>query len=337
MNPKKALWLVWLALFSILSFVTASTKKSRHNEMKKLAASAPNGLIQMSDTQAEELVFSSNDYNVFALFTASNPKYGCDQCIPALKTFKSMAEPMTKAKNSDKIFFVRFEPENAMPLFRKFQIPDPPKGYFFASEANAKNINNKPYIQINLFRPTSEITTELTKLSGIKVYSSIYFDAPSKNELLKRPFLPFSSEFLSVGMAVAISFSMLRQENMSVFKFFYGIVSAVTIVVFLVLSSGFVWTRIKRASTAPPSDTLASNFSSGLQDQYSNEPILVSSCYGITASSFIFLTKKAPTIKNPIARSIAILLALISVFVGTSYLYMFFKIKSPTYPYTLLF
>ncbi|PVU92708.1 hypothetical protein BB561_003664 [Smittium simulii] len=306
--------------------VRAADDTKQFEEMKSLAAKAPKGLINLTGSEFENLISKSTSFNSVVLFTASNPKYGCASCPDAVKKMEAMSEHNKRFGNSDKIYFIKLEPENAIDIFKAFKMLSPPKVLFFPATDNVNGDTPKRIAQIDIGPnvKASEIAAKLKKLTGIKVHALEPVDH-----------LKMTAYFLLACVVYTI-YTMIRQNKLTIFKFLYGLSSALLLAAVLMMTSGFLWNKLKNPGQGAGGSSIASHFSNNLQNQYSKEPIFVSSCYGIAASSFIFLIKRAPAIDNKFIRSIVTILCLATVVLASSYLFMFFKIKSPSYPYKLL-
>ncbi|KYQ90638.1 dolichyl-diphosphooligosaccharide-protein glycotransferase [Tieghemostelium lacteum] len=165
--------LVLLVVLSSIGIINAQTGGGLASEFEKLAK-LNNGLTNLNTQLAKKyLNAASRPYDIFALFTSSDPKHGCQVCGTAKNQMEIFRDNYLEYLNSPAfqskpLFLVIVEVSSGMEVFQQLNMQTIPHLIFFPSGSQPISIKDKldmfdPHIISNFIKQRTGIHIEIKK------------------------------------------------------------------------------------------------------------------------------------------------------------------------------
>ncbi|KAG8217540.1 hypothetical protein J3R82DRAFT_5689 [Butyriboletus roseoflavus] len=310
----------WSLLALLLIPLCLAANNSPHDELVQLAA-ARNGVIRLDERVFDLLTSPKRTWSASIQFTALNPQRRCAPCKEFDPSFNAVAKAWSAAPqvHRDNHFFATAEFDESINVFQKLQLNSAPVVHVYpATEGpNAKNAANPfKYDFSNGFE-----AGPLAEQLSIHTPIPIPYKAPIDWSKL--------GTVISLIPIVTLIFRFIRPVIHN-----RWIWAAGTVLVSLVMTSGFMFTRIRGV---PYAGQDGSWIAGGNQNQFGQEVQVVSMIYGILAASFLMLTIVTPYQKSPARQRTQVYLWTFVNFLVFSILISLFRIKNRGYPFKLLF
>ncbi|KAF8559596.1 hypothetical protein OG21DRAFT_1502836 [Imleria badia] len=297
-----------------------AAKGSPHDELVQLAA-AGNGVIRLDEHAFDLLTSPQRTWSASIQFTALNPQRRCAPCKEFDPSFKAVAKAWSTVPqvHRNTHFFATAEFDESVKVFQKLQLNSAPVVHVYpATEGpNAKNAANPFKYDFSSGFEAGPLAEQLSIHTPIP----IPYKAPIDWSKL--------ATFLSLIPIVTLIFRFIRPVIYNRWVWAAG-----TILVSLVMTSGFMFTRIRGV---PYAGHDGSWIAGGYQNQFGQEVQVVSMIYGILAASFLMLTIVTPYQKSPARQRTQVYLWTFVNFLVFSILVSLFRIKNRGYPFKLLF
>ncbi|KAF9246503.1 hypothetical protein BU15DRAFT_40366 [Melanogaster broomeanus] len=311
-------WPLLALLYVPLCF---AAKKSPREELVELAA-AGNGVIRINDHVYDLLTSPKRTWSTSIQFTALNPQRRCAPCKEFDPSFNTVAKAWATAapEYRDHHFFATAEFDESVGTFQKLQISSAPVVHVYpATEGpNAKTVANAPfkYDFSNGFE-----AGPLAEQLSIHTPIPIPYKAPIDWSRV--------GTLVSLIPIVTLIFRFIRPVIYNRWVWAAG-----TIIVSLVMTAGFMFTRIRGV---PYVGQDGSWIAGGYQNQFGQEVQVIAMLYGILAGSFLMLTIVTPYQKSPARQRTQVYLWTAVNFIAFSILVSLFRIKNRGYPFKLMF
>ncbi|KAH7926327.1 hypothetical protein BV22DRAFT_1118985 [Leucogyrophana mollusca] len=313
------LWPIFALLYLPLCF---AAKKSPHEQLVDLAA-AGNGLIKLDATSFNLLASSDRNWSAAVEFTAMDPKRRCAPCREFHPSYVAVAEAWTKVPKAerDSHFFATVDFDDAYTVFQNLGLSSAPVVYVYPATEGPR-------------LPASG------KTAAFKYDFSHGFEAgPLADQLsVHTPVpIPYTApiDWARWGtMASLVPIITLIGRFISPALKNRWVWATGTILVSLVMTSGYMFTRIRGVPyTGPDGGWIAA----GYQNQYGQEVQVVAMIYGLLAGSFLMLTVVTPHQLSPTRQRTQVYLWTAVNLIVFSILVSLFRVKNRGYPFKLFF
>ncbi|KAF8654131.1 hypothetical protein AX16_003662 [Volvariella volvacea WC 439] len=307
-------------LLSLLFLPLLALAASPKEKFVELAA-AGNGVIKLDSKLYDTLTGSKRDWSTAVVFTALDPKRRCIPCKEFNPSWQSVAKAWSKVAPAERNehFFATIDFDDAPNVFQKMGLTAAPVVYIFPPTEGSRV-------------PASGRT------SPLKYDFSTGFEAgPLAEHLSNHTPVPipyrdpinwgrvFTTGFLGLSLLLVLRYSRPLLQNKWIW-------AAGSIITSLVMTSGFMFTRIRgSAYTGPDGGWIAAGF----QNQFGQEVQVVSFIYGILGFSFLMLILAVPHQTSPSKQRVQIYIWSAVTIVIYSMLVSLFRVKNRAYPFKL--
>ncbi|KAK7014849.1 hypothetical protein R3P38DRAFT_2997956 [Favolaschia claudopus] len=314
--------MLWLPLFAFLSLSLVARAASQDEARQKLVAlaAAGNGVIKLDSDSFDLLTAPNRDWSAAIHFTALDPRRRCAPCKEFNPSWVEVARAWTKAPavHRNNHFFATIDFDDGGLVFQKL------------------GLSSAPVVHVY---PAAEGPRAKSRTDPSKYDFSHGFDAEPLAEHLSihTPVrIPYSKPFdwgrwttIAAGvLAFAVTLRFISPILMSRWTW-----AIVTIAVSLVMTSGYMFTRI-RGSPFMGHD--GNWIAGGFQNQYGQEVQVIAVVYGVLGLAFVMLTMVIPYQTTAQRQRFQIYLWSAIVMSVYSILIVLFKVKNRGYPFRLL-
>ncbi|KAF8136375.1 hypothetical protein EV363DRAFT_1395488 [Boletus edulis] len=309
-----------LACLLSLLLIPLSLAANPHDELVQLAK-AGNGVIRLDERVFDLLTAPKRNWSASVHFTALNPQRKCTPCKEFDPSFKAVAKAWSTVPkvHRDTHFFATAEFDDTIKVFQKLQLNSAPLVHVYpATEGpNAKSSANPFKFDFSNGFEAGPLAEQLSIHTPIPIPYSAPID-----------WSKFGT-FISLIPIVTLIFRFIRPVIHNRWVWAAG-----TILVSLIMTSGFMFTRIRGM---PFVGNDGNWIAAGYQNQFGQEVQIVSMIYGILAASFLMLTIITPYQKSASRQRTQIYFCTFVNFLVFSILISLFRIKNRGYPFKLLF
>ncbi|KAI5478364.1 oligosaccharyltransferase complex subunit gamma [Pseudohyphozyma bogoriensis] len=311
-----------LAALPLLSTVSAATAATK--EKFKAIAKRNNGLIKLNSASYDELVDGPRDYSVTVLLTAMGAQYKCSPCQQFDPEHALVAKQWSKHAESDDHFFGVLDFEDGQAIYQRFGLSSAPTFQLYMPSTGPRASSEKGPSSMDFSR------------AGFKAESLAQHLQNSANLPLKFQRPVDKVKLFTLGGSLA-AIAILGITAWPFFKIFLTrtyIWSFTTIIVILLMTSGYMWNQIRN----PPYLNVdrsgrVSYVAGGYSNQLGAETHIVSAIYGCLALSAYTLAHTIPKLRDPIRQRLAVY-----VWTGISIVMMgvlmnLFGLKQGGYPF----
>ncbi|KAF8077932.1 oligosaccharyl transferase subunit OST3/OST6 family [Lyophyllum atratum] len=307
-----------LALLSLPFYLAAA--QDPYQRLTELAK-AGNGLIKLDSNTFDLLTSPKRTWSVSVQLTALDKRRKCGPCKEFDPSWNAVAEAWATVpkEHRNEHFFATLDFDDGQATFQKLGLQSAPVVYVYPAAQGPR-------------APTNG------KVSPIKYDFSNGFDAKPLAENLSKhtPIpIPYSdpidwARYFTMATAVLCLLVTLR--------FIAPILQSrwtwalVTIAVSLVMTSGYMFTRIRGS---PHTGGGGNWIASGFQNQFGQEVSVVAGIYGLLAMSFLMLILVVPYQTSPARQRVQIYLWSGVFVIVYSVLVSLFRVKNRGYPFKL--
>jgi oligosaccharyltransferase complex subunit gamma len=298
----------------------AAAKTSPHQHLIDLAA-AGNGDIKILDERTFELLTASHrNWSTSIHFTAQDKRRRCAPCKEFEPSWKAVAQAWATApeESRDKHFFATLDFDDAQLVFQKIGLTSAPVVYVYhATEGPRASEKSQPFKYD--FSHGFEAQPLAEQLS-IHTPIPIPYKAP----------IDWASWGTFAGLCLLFLVTLRFIAPVLQNKWTWA---AITIGVSLVMTSGYMFTRIRGA----PFTSGGSWIAPGYQNQYGQETQVVAGIYALLAGSFLMLMFVTPTQMSPSKQRAQVYVWTLVIMMIFSVLISLFRVKNRGYPFKLFF
>ncbi|KAF8350694.1 dolichyl-diphosphooligosaccharide-protein glycotransferase [Amanita rubescens] len=308
-------------LFALLAVPLAfAAAAADHRKLVDLAA-AGNGVINLDSNTYDLVTAPDRNWSVAIQLTALDPKRRCAPCRQFDSTWKAVAAAWTKTPKEQRNyhFFATLDFDNGHTVFQKLGLTSAPVVYVYPPAegprvpAGGKTAPSK-YDFPHGFeaKPLAEYISKHTPVP-----------IPYREPIDWSRYLTFAVSSLSVLLVLRYIAPVLQNR---------WAWAVVTILTCLVMTSGFMFTRIRNAPyTGGDGNWIAGGYS----NQFGQEVHVLAFIYGLLGVAFLMLTVVIPNQASPSRQRIQIYLWTVVIMIVYSILVSLFRVKNRGYPFKL--
>ncbi|RDB21052.1 Dolichyl-diphosphooligosaccharide--protein glycosyltransferase subunit 3 [Hypsizygus marmoreus] len=289
-------------------------------QLVKLAKQG-NGVITLDPQTFDLLTNPKRTWSTSIQLTALDKRRKCTPCKQFDPSFNAVAKAWSgvPAQHRNNHFFATLDFDNGQTVFQKLGLQSAPVVYVYPAAEGPR-------------APASG------KVGPLKYDFSNGFDAaPLAESLSKQTPIPIPyrepidwSRYFVIGLGVAAVLVTLRFSAPILQNRWTW--ALVTITVSLVMTSGYMFTRIR---SSPYNGGGGNWVASGYQNQFGQEVTVVSCIYGLLATSFLMLILVVPRQTSPSRQRVQVYLWTGVFMIMYSMLVSLFRIKNRGYPFKL--
>ncbi|KAF4615316.1 hypothetical protein D9613_003071 [Agrocybe pediades] len=306
-----------LAALATFSCVLAVSPEQRLVEL----ANAGNGVITLNEDTFDLLTSPKRTWSASIQLTALDGRRRCGPCKEFNPSFEAVAKAW-KSAPSDKRneqFFATIDFDTAPSVFQKLNLMSAPVVFHYPPADGSR----KP--ASGNISPVKYDFSEGFEAGPLAEYLSKYTPVP----------IPYRdpidwAHWLTIAVGVLGAAIFLRFISPIVQNRWSWAVG--TVLVTLVMTSGFMFTRIRNV---PFNGGDGSWIAAGYQNQYGQEVQVVSFMYGLLAFSFLMLILVVPSQPSPSRQRMQVYLWTAVIMIIYSVLVSLFRVKNRGYPFRL--
>jgi len=306
------------ALVAAASAALVAAKQSVHQKLVDLAA-ANNGVINLDSATYELLTSPERTWSASVEFTALQKKRGCHPCHNFEPAWKEVAAIWSKvpAQHRNEHFFATLDFDNGSQTFAKLGIATAPVVMVYPPREGPRKAPSSAPMKYDFSEgyDAGPLAEQLSRFTPIRIP-------------YKRPFNWKKWGTNAVGLlggAVVLKFVAPIVLNRWAW-------AAVTIPTSLIMTSGYMFTRIRHSPyTGRDGNWVASGYSS----QFGQEVHVLAAVYGLLGFSFFVLTVIVPRQQSPAKQRVQVYIWTGVIVVLYSVLVSLFKLKNRGYPFKL--
>ncbi|KAF7337098.1 hypothetical protein MVEN_02147400 [Mycena venus] len=304
--------------FVSLARVVASD--SVHQQLVALAA-AGKGVIKLNSTSFDLLTAPSRHWSASVVFTSLDPRNGCEPCKGFDPSWTAVARAWSKVPqvHRDSHFFGLVDFVDSPRVIRSLGLQSAPTLYNYPPTEGPRATGKSDFwaydFTANGFEP-APLAERLSKATPIPIPYSAPFAWDRWGTI--------TAGLLALGVALRLGSPIL----LSVWPWAIS-----TIVVSLVMTSGYMFTRIRES---PWMGRDGGWIVPGTQNQFGREVQLVFAIYGTLAFSFVMLIMVVPRQRSAFTQRLHVYFWTACILVVYSILIVFIKVKNGRYPFRLL-
>ncbi|KAF9342901.1 oligosaccharyl transferase subunit ost3/OST6 [Mortierella sp. AD094] len=284
------------------------------------------GVIELDSLAFEEVMAKPRNYSMAILFTAIGPEYQCVPCLNFDPEFKLVASGWSKLPDKTKIFFGSLDFKVGQAVFQKFGMNSAPSVLFFPS---SDSISSNPLSDRYDFSRNGFTAEPFANWVNARSGTDIKVQRPIDIVALAVKVL---GVFAFIGTIYLI---YTKAGKLSSSKYLWSALSMFTI---FIMISGHMWNQIRNPPyTVPGRDGQPGFIAQGFQNQLGLETQIVAVLYAVLTGSVISLIGVVPRIENPSMQRMAVWLSMGLFAFMFSVLIQIFRVKNPSYPFTLMF
>jgi len=306
----------------LASWTFVASANSPHEELIRLANNK-NGVIKLNSQNWDLLTSPKRTWSVVVQLTALDKAYKCQPCKDMDPMFNEVAKAWKSVPKADRDthFFATLDFNDGQDIFRQLGVASAPIiSMYPAAEGPRRLASGKTDAVKYDFNSYGSDPEELAHQISTFTPRPIPYKAPFNWGLI----LSVGSTLLAVVLAARLVLPVLLNR---------WTWAALTISTMLVMTSGFMFVRIR----GMPYQTAEGTMVSGFQNQVGAEIWHISFLYGSLATSFLALILLVPTQSNRNLQRAGIYIFSGLNFILFSMLLADFRKKNAGYPFKLLF
>ena len=331
---------VWLCLIAlvhwagvVLALVSMSETKQ---ELLLLAAASNDNVLRLSTDHYHRLIASPDrDYAILALLTVTDTQYNCEPCRtfdPAYArvaySYRDVESRFTDEQRTatPTLFFAHLEYTDAKDVFAQLKISQVPALFFHyptqgprasLAEADAYDFNRDGLLADAFVR---------------FIQQRMGLDIPLREPIDVAAILRKMLLGLAIGSGL-IAASPVIYRVLSHRRIW----SALSIGVILLMTTGYMWTRIRHPEFMGRGDGGKPLWmSGGFQYQFGIETQIMSGLYALCALAVVLLVTEVPRMKRTVLQHILAYTAMALFVIGFSVILFIFRQKNTSYPFKLI-
>ncbi|KAF7304898.1 hypothetical protein MKEN_01204100 [Mycena kentingensis (nom. inval.)] len=282
-------------------------------------AAAGNGVIRLDADTFDLLTTDTRDWSVSVQLTALDPRRRCMPCKEFNPSWNAVAKAWTKVTPAerDNHFFATLDFDEGPAVFQKLGLTSAPVVYNFAATTGPRASNKAParYDFSHGFE-AEPLAEHLSNHTPVPIPYSPPFDWAR--------WITAAAGLLTAAVTLRFIAPILQNK---------WTWAAGTIITALVMTSGYMFTRIRGA---PYVGQDGSWIAGGYQNQFGQEVQVIAVVYGTLGFAFLMLTMVIPNQSTGQRQRVQVYLWTTIITLVYSILIVLFKAKNRGYPFRLL-
>ncbi|GAA5833446.1 hypothetical protein JCM5353_008056 [Sporobolomyces roseus] len=324
-NPSMLLSTILLAGLVPSLCSAASSKLETFRQLAK----KNNGLIPLDAKQYDELTSSPRDYSVSVVLTAMGAQYKCQPCHTLQPEYTLLAKQWNSAKKreGEDHFFAYIDFATGPTIFQRLGLQTAPTFQLWMPTEGPRAKNQLGPDGADFGRSNFQAEAIASYLQKTAELPSLQFKRPvNKVNVAKN---------VVVVLGATVGAYQGRALLRTVFTRTY-IWAGMTIIVILLMTSGYMWNQIRRPLYVQPGRNGQVNYiAGGYQTQLGAETHIVAAIYGVLGFSTYALAHIIPKLNDPTRQRLGIYVwtGVFVVMVGV--MMNVFQMKQPGYPFRI--
>ncbi|EWC46513.1 hypothetical protein DRE_04236 [Drechslerella stenobrocha 248] len=321
--------LALLAAFSSLLSLSAAQKTPKYQTLLELSSSGKGakGIIQLDDNNFNEVTGPPRNYSTVVLFTALDPRFGCQLCREFQGEFDLVGTSWNKQHpKQDGLFFGVLDFSVGKQTFQRLSMSTAPIMMLFPATTTGVAGDQFP-IKYD-FNPNS--------LNAAESVAHWITDNSKYTVIVARPFNYVKLFTTIAGVVGTATLSKLAYPYLAPALYSRNLWAALSLVAVLLFTSGHMFNHIRKVPyVAHGRNGGLSYIAGGFSNQFGLETQIVALVYAVLAFSSIALCLKMPRLETASKQKIAVMAWNLVVLVMFSFLMSVFKMKNNSYPFFL--
>ncbi|GAA5898333.1 dolichyl-diphosphooligosaccharide--protein glycotransferase OST3 [Sporobolomyces salmoneus] len=288
-----------------------------------------NGLIPLDAAQYDELTSSPRDYSVSVVLTAMGSQYKCIPCHTLQPEYQLLAKQWNSAKKQDgeDHFFAYLDFATAPTIFQRLGLQTAPTFQLWMPTEGSRAANQLGPEGADFGRSNFQAEAIASYLKTTAKLPSLAFSRPvDKSKVVK-------TAVLALGTVIGVYQG--RSYIRVVFSQTY-IWAGMTIIVILLMTSGYMWNQIRRPLYSQAGrNGQVTYIAGGYQSQLGAETHIVAGIYGVLGFSTYALAHIIPKLNDPVRQRLGIYVWTGVYIIMVGVLINVFQIKQPGYPFRI--
>ncbi|GAA5973814.1 hypothetical protein JCM11641_003172 [Rhodosporidiobolus odoratus] len=309
------------------ALVSASATLDKYRALSKRSG----GLLSLNAAQYDELTSSQGrDYSVSVVLTALGQQFKCQPCKLLQPEYTALAKQWSSAKKAEgeDHFFAYLDFQNGGEIFQRLGLQTAPTFQLFMPSEGPRATGKLGAETIDFGRTGFSAESISTHLRVNAKLPSLHFKRPvDKSKAIK-------SAVTVIGGAIAV------WKLWPVLAVIFGqryIWAAISLFTILFMTSGYMWTQIRRPLYVQAQrDGKVNYIAGGYQTQLGAEVHIISAIYGLLGFSAYTLAYTIPKINDPVRQRLGVYVwtGVLIVMAGTL-MNIFGGMKQPGYPFRI--
>ncbi|RKP10415.1 hypothetical protein THASP1DRAFT_12841 [Thamnocephalis sphaerospora] len=326
-RSRSLLSLVLLQLLLALQFwQPAPASAATLEEVRAITATAKDNILVLNDKNFPKYVEEPRDYSLIIIFSVHSNAFKCEPCERFESEYRLVTSSWEKMGNPNELVFAYVDFGDGRHSFGKMSITSAPAGLYLPPTLgpNASKADPIGY-DFNRHGLIAEQFAEFVrKVNGIEM--TIY-----------RPI-----DWVKRGITAAVIITSLVAFKL-MFKHILVVIrsvrawSSLTLVIILMMTSGFMWNQIRHPPYMGGSASHPEYIAPGFQTQFGVETQIMAVLYAACAFATVSLVTRVPKIRDGMTQRVVAFVWLLVLVVGYSLIMMTFRKKNGSYPFKLLF
>ncbi|KAG0010245.1 oligosaccharyl transferase subunit ost3/OST6, partial [Entomortierella chlamydospora] len=270
------------------------------------------GVIELDSLAFDEVMAKPRNYSMAILFTAIGPEYQCVPCLNFDPEFKLVASGWSKLPDKTKMLFGSLDFKVGQAVFQKFGMNSAPSVLFFPP---SDSISSNPLSDRYDFSRNGFTAESFANWVNARAGTDIK---------VRRPI-----DIVALAVKVLGVFALI------------GTIYLIYTKAGKLSSSKYLWSALSMIRNPPYTiqgrDGRPGFIAQGFQNQFGLETQIVAVLYAILTGSVISLIGVVPKIENPTMQRMAVWVSMGLFAFMFSVLIQIFRVKNPSYPFTLMF
>ncbi|BGP70884.1 oligosaccharyltransferase complex subunit gamma [Rhodotorula toruloides] len=287
------------------------------------------GLLSLDAASYDELTSSPRDYSVSVVLTALGAQYKCQPCQLLQPEYTLLAKQWSSTKKSsdEEHFFAYLDFQNGPEVFQRLGLQTAPVFQLFMPTEGPRATGKLAAETVDFGRTGFKAESIASHLSAHANLPSLKFARPvDKTKVLK-----------TVASVVVGVLAVWRMWPLFVVVFTRRYIwSAICIFTILFMTSGYMWTQIRRPLYVQAErNGQVSYIAGGYQTQLGAEVHIISAIYGILGFSAYILAYTIPKLTDPVRQRLGVYVWTGVFIVMSGVLMNIFHMKQPGYPFRI--
>ncbi|GAA6010378.1 hypothetical protein JCM11491_006294 [Sporobolomyces phaffii] len=303
----------------------ATPKLDKYRQLAKKHS----GLIPLDAAQYDELTSGPRDYSVSVVLTAMGDQYKCVPCHTLQPEYQLLAKQWNTARKGDgeDHFFAYIDFATGPTIFQRLGLQTAPTFQLWMPTEGPRATNQLGPEGADFGRSNFQAESIATYLKTTARLPSLEFARPvDKSKVLKTAV---------IGLGTVLGAYQGRSFLRVVFTRTY-IWAGMTIVVILLMTSGYMWNQIRRPLYSQPGrNGQVTYIAGGYQSQLGAETHIVAAIYGVLGFATYALAHIIPKLNDPVRQRLGIYVwtGVFVIMVGV--MMNVFQMKQPGYPFRI--
>jgi len=277
-------------------------------------ANAGKGIIKLDAETFDVLLDPKRTWSASVQLTAMDSRRGCHPCRAFDSSWTAVAKSWSRVpkEQRDQHFFATLDFEDGSTIFQRLGLSSAPLVFSYPL-----GVDSPFKYDFGMGFEAEPLAEFLSKHTPIAIPYTKPFDW---------------SRYITIATGILSALLLVRFLSPVIQSKWTW--AAGTVIVSLVMTSGFMFTRIRGV---PYTGGNGNWIAQGYQNQFGQEVQVVSFIYGLLSFSFLVLTMLVPYQSSPSRQRIQVYLSWFVIMFVYSVLISLFRIKNRGYPFKLLF